>query len=111
MTHRHYTRTWQRCIICGRPSNGFSDFCDDDYPGDPDEALSEIEAGGLALGGLDYVPAASECTCRTPHVSSAALEPPEPILDRYCPVHGDGGPDPDAALEEQRDRAREDRNK
>jgi len=58
----------------------------------------------------DCVPAASECTCRMPYVPSAALEPPEPILDRYCPVHGDGGPDPDHALEARRDQIRQDRH-
>lgn len=41
---------------------------------------------------------AEGCTCRMEPVNSASLDPPEPIVDRGCPVHGKyrpGGVDPD----------------
>lgn len=43
------------------------------------------------------------CTCRMESVNSASIDPPEPIIDRYCPVHA--GYDPDRALQEARDDA------
>lgn len=43
------------------------------------------------------------CTCRMSSVSSASIDPPEPMQDRNCPHHG-WAPDPDDA----RDRAIED---
>ena len=49
-----------------------------------------------------------DCTCRMPVVHSTDIDPPEPILDRYCPIHGDGGPDPDEAYDARRDRQFED---
>lgn len=33
------------------------------------------------------------CTCRMPSVNSASVDPTEPIVDPWCPVHG--GRDPD----------------
>jgi hypothetical protein len=43
-----------------------------------------------------------ECTCLTPFVDSASIDPPEPksILNPWCPVHGK---DPDEEYERQRD--------
>jgi hypothetical protein len=41
------------------------------------------------------------CTCRMESVSSASIDPPEPIVDGWCPVHG--GRDPDAERDRQRD--------
>lgn len=38
------------------------------------------------------------CTCRLSAVNSASIDPPEPVLDIGCPVHGKyrpGGVDPD----------------
>jgi hypothetical protein len=43
------------------------------------------------------------CTCRLETVSSASIDPPEMILDPWCPVHGTR--DPDFELEQQRDDA------
>jgi hypothetical protein len=42
------------------------------------------------------------CTCRMSSVNSASIDPPEPILDRWCPLHGK---DPDAEREKRRDDA------
>ena len=42
------------------------------------------------------------CTCRMETVHSVSIDPPEPILDPWCPVHGK---DPDAEYERQRDDA------
>lgn len=36
------------------------------------------------------------CTCSMESSHSASIDPPEPIVDRECPLHGDGF-DPDAA--------------
>jgi len=106
MTHRHYTASWPRCRDCGAIADDFSEYCDDCRD---ERDQIEADAEGVTIDvEADCVPAASACTCRMPYVSSAALEPPEPILDRYCPVHGDGGPDPDHALEARRDQIRED---
>lgn len=47
------------------------------------------------------------CTCRLSAVHSASIDPPEPVLDINCPVHGKyrpGGIDPD----DEADRRRED---
>lgn len=44
----------------------------------------------------------AECTCRMSSVNSATIDPPEPILDRECPVHGSPR-DPDAEYEAKRD--------
>lgn len=44
---------------------------------------------------------AEGCTCRMESVSSASIDPPEPIVDGWCPVHG--GRDPDAERDRQRD--------
>jgi hypothetical protein len=41
------------------------------------------------------------CTCRMSIVHSTDIDPPEPVLDKWCPVHGR---DPDLAYEEWRDR-------
>lgn len=42
------------------------------------------------------------CTCRMSPVNSASIDPPEPIVDRNCPLHGSYR-DPDAEREEQRE--------
>ena len=55
-------------------------------------ALANLNAGG--------------CTCRLTPVRSTDIDPPEMIVDRYCPVHGDGGPDPDEAYERKREEGR-----
>jgi hypothetical protein len=36
------------------------------------------------------------CTCRMEAVHSAMIDPPEPIVDRNCPLHG-SAPNPDDA--------------
>jgi hypothetical protein len=41
------------------------------------------------------------CTCRMSVVHSIDIDPPEPIIDKWCPVHGR---DPDQAYEEWRER-------
>ena len=101
--HRHYTAQWQRCRICAAIANDQGDYCDDC-------ALEISERAAEAADALDEVPAISECTCTPRYASSAALEPPEPILDRYCPLHGDGGPDPDAARDARLDQIRFERD-
>jgi hypothetical protein len=45
------------------------------------------------------------CSCRIETVDSASLEPPELIIDPWCPVHG--GRDPDAEYDRYRDDERE----
>lgn len=40
------------------------------------------------------------CSCRMSFVWSNSIDPPEPIVDKWCPVHGR---DPDADLQAQRD--------
>ena len=45
-----------------------------------------------------------ECLCRLTPVNVTTTDPPEWIVNRYCPIHGDGGPDPD----ELRDRKMDD---
>lgn len=42
------------------------------------------------------------CTCRMETSHSASIDPPEPIMDRYCPLHGNA-PDPDEAYDRARD--------
>lgn len=44
------------------------------------------------------------CTCSVPHASSYDLDPPEPKIDRHCPVHG-YGEDPDDARQRKLDDA------
>lgn len=43
------------------------------------------------------------CTCRLSTVNSATIDPPEPVLDEWCPVHGR---DPDWELQKRRDEMR-----
>jgi hypothetical protein len=43
------------------------------------------------------------CTCSYTPVNSATIDPPDLILDPWCPVHGK---DPDAEYERQRDDAK-----
>jgi hypothetical protein len=43
------------------------------------------------------------CTCRLAPVHCTDIDPPDMIVDRHCPAHGDGGPDPDEAYERKRD--------
>jgi len=45
------------------------------------------------------------CTCRMETIHSHSIDPPEPIIDRHCPLHGKGERDPDY----ERDRRRDDR--
>lgn len=45
------------------------------------------------------------CTCTMSSVNSASIDPPEPVLDPWCPVHG--GRDPDRELEQRRDEPNE----
>jgi hypothetical protein len=33
------------------------------------------------------------CSCRMETVHSASIDPPEPIIDKWCPLHGWGDPD------------------
>ena len=52
---------------------------------------------------------AAGCSCRMSTVNSATIDPPEPITDINCPVHGKyrpGGVDPD----DERDARLEDRS-
>ena len=105
MTHRHHTYYWQRCRECGAVANDWGDYCDDCALANDERLEREAEAADAA----DSVPEAFPCTCTRPFASSAALDPPEPILDRLCPQHGDGGPDPDRAYEDERDQLLEER--
>jgi hypothetical protein len=43
------------------------------------------------------------CTCRSTPVHATDIDPPETITDPLCPLHGDGGPDPDHQLETKRE--------
>jgi len=42
------------------------------------------------------------CTCSVPFASSYDIDPPEPRMDRYCPLHGNQT-DPDDARDRQID--------
>jgi hypothetical protein len=42
------------------------------------------------------------CTCHVPSAHSAQIDPPEPRINKYCPLHG-FAPDPDEAYERWRD--------
>jgi hypothetical protein len=42
------------------------------------------------------------CTCRMETVHSASIDPPEPIVDQWCPLHG--WRDADREYDEMRDR-------
>ncbi len=41
------------------------------------------------------------CTCRMESVYATMIDPPEPIIDRFCPLHGRD--DPDRRYDEMRD--------
>ena len=41
------------------------------------------------------------CTCQMEITHSASIDPPEPIINEWCPVHGNR--DPDAEYEAHRD--------
>jgi len=97
--HRHYSYYWRRCRDCGAIASDCSEYCEACEPSDLEEVTVEEQE--------DSIPPEATCSCTWPYVPSNALYPPEPVLNRYCPIHGDGGPDPDAALEAQRDRARD----
>jgi hypothetical protein len=58
------------------------------YGATRDEAIADLQR-------LLQEEAESECSCRWSTVHSTDIDPPHQILDRLCPVHGDGGPDPD----------------
>jgi hypothetical protein len=45
------------------------------------------------------------CSCRMQTVYATMIDPPEPIVDKFCPLHG--GCDPDAAYEKWRDKQME----
>lgn len=49
----------------------------------------------------------ADCTCRMETVNSASIDPPEAIIDPWCPVHGHR--DPDREYEQARDDAEWDR--
>ena len=36
MTHKPYTANWQRCVECGRPTDGTSNYCRECGPGHDD---------------------------------------------------------------------------
>ena len=43
---------------------------------------------------------AEGCSCSMSSVNSASIDPPEPIIDQWCPLHGR---DPDYEMEKRRD--------
>jgi hypothetical protein len=51
---------------------------------------------------MSYKMSPYSCTCRMSSVNSASIDPPEPILDPWCPLHGK---DPDDEREKRRDNA------
>ena len=42
------------------------------------------------------------CICRMPFAHSAQIDPPEPVINEWCPIHGR---DPDFELQKLRDDA------
>lgn len=42
------------------------------------------------------------CTCRMSSVNTATIDPPEPVIDRHCPLHGSRR-DPDDARQQRLD--------
>lgn len=42
------------------------------------------------------------CTCRVPFAGPTDIDPPEPKIDQWCPLHGR---DPDWELQKRRDHA------
>lgn len=47
------------------------------------------------------------CTCTMGYAHSASIDPPEAIIDPWCPLHG--GRDPDREREQARDEAADER--
>ena len=48
------------------------------------------------------------CICRMSSVNTATIDPPEPVINRNCPLHGDmAARDPDRARDERIDRENE----
>lgn len=50
------------------------------------------------------------CTCYVPTATAYDFDPPEPKIDRYCPLHG-WAPDPDDERDRRRDDALCERNR
>ena len=97
MTHHHYTASWRRCRECGRLAGDCSEYCPDCQDQIDREDAEAREQAEMDAG--DYAEPA--CTCSTFYVPSNAHTPPERVLDRLCPLHGDS--DPDRAYDEWRD--------
>ncbi len=83
------------------------DFCAtlDSYDGAPDAGFQPIGWGATeaeAIADLkEQLEGTLECTCRLESVNSASIDPPEMIVNEWCPTHGR---DPDEELQKQRDR-------
>jgi hypothetical protein len=79
----------QGCKVCGMSTYY-------DVERDPDDPPEPCTAAANAAG----------CTCRMSPVNSATIDPPEPIIDRSCPLHGSER-DPDDARDEMLERRAE----
>lgn len=105
MSHRIVTHFWMKPI----PLRQFDwiAYYDDDEPSDGGgmdmgEGATEAQAVVDLIENhpRGYPDCERDCTCRLESVNSASIDPPEPILDPWCPAHGK---DPDTEYERQRD--------
>jgi hypothetical protein len=76
--------TWA-CAACSGEDEDEDAY--DDEPTEP--CTAKANAGG--------------CTCRMSPVNSTTIDPPEPIIDGWCPLHGRRDPDQerDARIERE----------
>lgn len=102
----HCEVTWEGCAAecccpkCAAPKGYHSEDHDECYCVEcrPEEDAEPCTAAARDQG----------CTCSMETVHSASIDPPEPIVDRDCPLHGNS--DPDRAYDEMRDRQMEGRD-
>jgi hypothetical protein len=91
-------RTYDHWKTTEPPEQGEGEDCPDRCP--------DCGSDGLCAPGC---PARlADCTCRMESVNSASIDPPELILNPWCPVHG--GRDPDEELQRRRDEPDDDRD-
>jgi hypothetical protein len=87
--YRKLTQAWVSGVetwACAQCSGEDPDAYDDEPP---EPCTAKANAGG--------------CTCRMSPVNTTTIDPPEPIIDGWCPLHGRRDPD------QERDQREEDR--
>lgn len=102
-------RNVHQCPIC----EGNRTWCDNCHTDHHDGGWETCKPGAYAEAPEPCTEDAREagCSCRMETSHAHSIDPPEPIIDRHCPLHGAGERDPDDAREEREERrmlARED---